>query len=95
MNIPWKFRDSLNEFKGFQVTLDHITLKVLLNKHKENADITFAPVCFNSTTKAEISPIDNLDRSFWEVFNRIVNWVSEGSGWVTESINGEYTNASV
>ena len=31
-----------------------ITVKVLLRKHKENGDIEFAPVYFNSTTKTVI-----------------------------------------
>ena len=27
-----------------------------------------------------------------EIFNRIDNWISKRSGWVTESIGGEYVN---
>ena len=29
-----------------------------------------------------------------EIFNRIDNWISKRSGWVTESIGGEYVNIS-
>ena len=32
---------------------------------------------------------------FKRFFNRIDNWISEGSGWVIESIDVEYVNISV
>ena len=35
-----------------------------------------------------------LDKSFQEVFNRIYNWISEGSDWIIESIDAEYVNIS-
>ena len=62
----------------------------ILSKHKENGDIEFSPVYFNSTTKTVINVKYNLDKSFQEVFYRIDNWINEGSGWIIESINGEY-----
>ena len=34
---------------------------------------------FNSTTKTKIGLRDSLDRSFQEIFNRIDNWINEGS----------------
>ena len=34
---------------------------------------------FNSTTKTKIGLGDSLDRSFQEIFNRIDNWINEGS----------------
>ena len=36
-----------------------------------------------------------LDKSFQEIFCRIDNWINEGSGWVTESINKGYVNISI
>ena len=36
-----------------------------------------------------------LTTSFQEVFIRIDNWISEGSGWVIESIDAEYINISI
>ena len=42
-----------------------------------------------------ICPEDSLDRSFQEVFNRTDNWISEGSGWIIESIDVEYVNSSI
>ena len=58
------FKDEIKAFKY------QITLKVLLNKYKENASREFAPVYFNSTTKTVIDPKYSLPKSFQEVFNR-------------------------
>ena len=79
--------------KGFKY---QITVKVLLSKHKRNEDIEYAPVYFNSATKTVInSDKYNLDKSFQEILYRIDNWVNEGSGWIIESINGEFVNIYV
>ena len=37
----------------------------------------------------------SLDKSFQEILYRIDNWINEGSGWIIESINGEYVNISM
>ena len=87
-SIEDSFEDLLDEIKVFKY---QITLKFLLSKYKENTDRESAPVYFNSTTKTVIG----LDKSFQEVFNRIDNWISEGSGWIIESIDAEYENISV
>ena len=71
-----------------------ITLKVLSSKFKENTDWKFVPVCFFSASKIVIGPVDNLGKSFQEVFNRTDNWISEGFGWIIESIDTEYVNIS-
>ena len=79
--------------KGFKY---QITVKVLLSKHKRNEDIEYAPVYFNPATKTVInSDKYNLDKSFQEILYRIDNWVNEGSGWIIESINGEFVNIYV
>ena len=67
----------------------------MLTKYKENTEREFTPVYFNSTIKTVISSKDSLDRSFQKIFNRIDNWISEGSGWIIESTNGEYVNVSI
>ena len=46
------FKDLLDQIKGFKY---QITVKVLLKKHKQNGDIEFAPVYFNSVTKTVIN----------------------------------------
>ena len=83
-NITDLFKDLLAEIEGFKY---QITLKVLLSKYKENAEREFAPVNFSFTAKTLVGFEDSHDRSFQEVFNRIDNWISEGSGWVIEYVN--------
>ena len=82
------FKDLLNEMKDFKY---QITVTVLLCKHKINGEIEYAPVYFNSATKTVInSDKYDLYKSFQEILYRIDNWINEGSGWIMESINGEY-----
>ena len=57
-----------------------MTVKVLLGKRKENEDIKFASVYFNSTTKTVINFMYNLDKSFQEILYRIDNWIHKESG---------------
>ena len=64
-NIKDFFKDLLDKIKVFKY---EITVKVLLRKHKENRDIEFAPVNFNSTTKTVINSKYDLDKSFQEIF---------------------------
>ena len=49
-----------------------------------------APIYFSSTTKTEINFKYDFHKSFKEVLYRIHNWINEGSGWITESIDAEY-----
>ena len=84
------FKYLLNEMKGFKY---QITVATLLSKHKLNRDIEYSSVYFNSTTKAVInSDKYGFDKSFQEFLYRIHNWINEGSGWIIESMNGEYVN---
>ena len=57
-----------------------------------NGDIEYSPVYFNSATKAVINSEYYLDKSFQEILYRIDNWNNKGSGWIIESIDGEYIN---
>ena len=60
-----------------------------------NGRIEYSPVYFNSATKTVInSDKYDLDKCFQELLCRIDNWINEGSGWIIESINGEYVNIS-
>ena len=85
------FKDLLDEMKGFKY---QITVAVLLSKAKINGSIEYSPVYFNSTTKTVINHEFNLDTSFQEILYRMYNWINEGSGWIVESIDGEYVNIS-
>ena len=73
-----------------------ITVTVLLCKHKQNGDIDYALVCFNSSAKTLINSDEyDLDKSFQDILYRIDNWSNEGSGWIIESIEGQFVNISV
>ena len=85
------FKDLLNEMKSFKY---QITVAVLLNKEKGNGEFEFSSVYFNSMTKTVINSEFSLNKSFQEILYGIDNWINEGSGWVVESINGEYVNIS-
>ena len=69
--------------------------EALLSKYKENGNIEFAPVYFNSTTKTVINSEYDLDKFFEEILYRIDNWINEGSGWIIESTAGEYIIISI
>ena len=86
------FKDLLNEMRGFKY---QNTAKILLSKEKENGEIEYSSVYFNSITKTVINSEFSLDKSFQEILYRIDNWINEGSGWIIESINGEYVNISM
>ena len=77
--------------KGFKY---QITVKVLLNKHRINEDIEYAPVYLNSATKTVINSA-KYEKSFQEILYRIDNWINEGSGWIIESIEAQYVNISI
>ena len=92
LSIKDLFKDILNEMKGFKY---QITVAILLSKEKGNGDIEYSSVYFNSITKTVINSKFSLDKSFQEILCRIDNWINEGSGWVVESIKGEYANISM
>ena len=86
------FKELLDEIIGFKY---QITVKVLSRKHKGNEEIEFAPVYFNYIAKTEINFEYNLDKSFQEILYRIDNWINEGSGWMTESVDADYVSFSI
>ena len=77
--------------KGFKY---QATVAILLNKHKMDGYTEYSPVYFNSTNKTVINFEYMLDKSFQEIMYRIDNWINRGSGWIIESVNGEYVNIS-
>ena len=88
-------------FKGFNYQVAkgfkyQVTVKFLLKKHKDNGDIEFSLVYFNSKNKTVINVEYMLDKSFQEIlYRKIENWINERSGWVIESIKVEYVNISI
>ena len=77
--------------KGFKY---QITVAALLSKAKINGSIEYSPAYFNSTTKTVINSEFNLNKLFEDILCRIDSWINEGSGWIFESIDGEYVNIS-
>ena len=51
LSIKYLFGDLLNETRGFK---HQVTVKVWLKKYKQNGEIEFAPVYFNSLTKSQV-----------------------------------------
>ena len=85
------FKDLLIEMKSFKY---QITMTVLLSKDKNDGYTEYSPVYFNSATKTVINSEFGLEKLFQEVFYRIDNWINEVSGWIVESVDGEYVNIS-
>ena len=55
-----------------------VTLKVVLKK-KNNGEIEFRPVYFDSKTKTVINHKFSIENAFQEISYRIDNWINEGS----------------
>ena len=55
------FKHLLNKMEGFKY---QISVKILLSKEKENGNIDYCSVYFNSATKTVINSELNLDKSF-------------------------------
>ena len=86
------FKDLLDETKDFKY---QITLKISLSIYKENANGEFTTTYVNSTAKAVFKSKYDLEKYLQKVFDRIDNWISEGSGWVNESLDAEYVKTSI
>ena len=82
--------DLLHEKKGFKY---QITLKRYVKKYK-SAEIEFAPVYFDSTTKTVMNHRFTLENAFQEILYRIDDWINEGSGWIVELIESQYIDIS-
>ena len=84
-------KEVTNEIKSFKYQIT-----VSLCKNKKKGDIEYPSVYFNSATKRVISFNKyDLDKSFQEILYRIDNWINEGSGCITESIEAQYVNISI
>ena len=77
--------------KGFKY---QITLAVLLSKVKNNGEVEYSPVYFNTLTKTVINDGYKLNQSFQEIIYRLDSWISNGSGWIVEEIYSQYLNIS-
>ena len=81
----------LLELKGFKYIE---TLKVTLEKVLEEGTIT-KTVLFNSKTKTLINAMEInevIQSSREEIVKAIAQWISEGSGWIIQSVDAHYIN---
>ena len=89
LSIKDLFSDLLGEIKGFKY---QITAKVLLKKMQTQwRDWIFSSL-FNSVTKSVINHRFKLEESFQEILYKIDAWISNGSGWIIDSIESHYIN---
>ena len=91
LSIKNLFSNLLNEIKGFKY---QITVKVLLQKYKLDAENESRPVYFNSVTKTVTNHRFQLESFFQETLYMIDNWINEGTGWIIEFIECQYINIS-
>ena len=73
------------------------TLKVTVIKRKDDNDIS-KPVYFNSRAQIVINPndfISSLQLLQQQILNGIALWLSEGRGWVINSIDEQYIKTVV
>ena len=66
----------------------------MLKKYKHNGEIEFRSVYFNSVTKTATNHIFKLEKSFEEILYMTDVWINNGSGWINELIESQYTNIS-
>ena len=67
----------------------------MLSKVKNNGEIEYSPVYFNSLTETVIgSNKFGLNQALQEMVYRVDNWISHGSGWIVEEIYSQYLDVS-
>ena len=91
--------DLLKDMKGFKFieTLEVTFEKDTIDSETGKRASIYKTAFFNSKAKT-ITKIDDiepeLNMSRQEILNVIDKWVSEGSGWVIDSINNHYINVT-
>jgi len=81
----------LNEMKGLKYVE---TLKVTFEKHSAD-EIVEKSAYFNSTPQTIIDHMGiagSLQSSKQQILNKIAQWISEGSGWLIQSVDSHYLN---
>ena len=81
----------LGQMKGLKFTE---TLKVTFKKMSDE-DIIFKNAYFSGTAQTVVNETqinDALSHSQQIILNKIAQWVSEGSGWIVESVDSHYLN---
>ena len=89
--IEYFVNKQLNEMKGLKYIE---TLNVVFSKMSDG-EITTKKAYFNSTPQTITNYIDivkSTQLSKQQILNKVAQWISEGSGWTVQSVNGHYIN---
>ena len=81
----------LNEMKGLKFTE---TLKIMFEKYKGD-ELIEKEAYFNAkpqTVTNEIEIVELLQITQQQIVNKIQQWISEGSGWTIQSVDGHFIN---
>ena len=85
------FDELLRKNRGFKYIISiEITFKKPINDNEFNLKRLY----FNSLIKTVINRRYHLNDSFEEILNLLDAWISEGSGWVMNKIEGLYINVA-
>ena len=85
------FDTLLREKRGFKY---NISVKTTLKKQINDNEFDLKTVYFNSPVKTIINLRYRLNDSFEEILNLLDIWINEGSGCITDKIEGLYINIS-
>ena len=62
---------------------------------RNSGEVEYSPVYFNFLTKTVIGfGKFNLNQAFQEIYHRLENWISHGSGWIAQKIISQFLNVS-
>ena len=89
--IEIAINSQLNEIKGLKYVE---TLKVTF-KIPSGDEIVYKSAYFNSSAQTIINQTeiaDLLQLSNQQILNKVSQWISEGSGWIIESVDSHYLN---
>ena len=84
----------LNEMKGFKFIE---TLKITFEKYKGD-ELIEKEAYFNAKTQTitnEIEIAELLQITQQQIVNKIQQWISEGSGWTIQSVDGHFINVVI
>ena len=79
------FNDLFREKQGFKYIL---TTRITLKKRINDNETLYRTVQSNSEVKTVINQRYHLNSLFEKVTNLLDLWISEGSGWTIEQIDG-------
>ena len=81
----------LREKRGFKY---NISVKITLKKRINDNEFDSKTLYVNSLVQTVINQRYYLNDSFEEILNLLDIWINEGSGWVTDKIEGLYINVA-